>query len=143
LTGRANPREASVAGSLVRDILIHLESRGCARAALCRASGIDPGALEQPENALVFRSEALDRPILSADAALLQTFQQIAESLMVRTDVALLLGFSELSAFYRASKRWTGTTPIALRAAAGSPSPSATPPLPARGPTVSNGTMRA
>jgi AraC-like DNA-binding protein len=32
------------------------------------------------------------------------------------TDVAFLLGYSELSAFNRAFKRWTGTTPLDFRA---------------------------
>ena len=30
-------------------------------------------------------------------------------------EIAFLLGFSELSAFYRAFKRWTGTTPAEVR----------------------------
>jgi AraC-like DNA-binding protein len=39
------------------------------------------------------------------------------------TEIAFLLGYSELSAFDRAFRRWTGSTPLAarrsLRAAAG------------------------
>jgi len=40
------------------------------------------------------------------------------------TEVAFLAGFSELSAFYRAFKRWTGCTPAAFRARARTPPPS-------------------
>jgi len=35
------------------------------------------------------------------------------------TEVAFLLGYSELSAFNRAFKRWTGSTPLAYRRRAG------------------------
>jgi AraC-like DNA-binding protein len=34
---------------------------------------------------------------------------------MKLTEVAFLLGFSELSAFYRAYRRWTGMTPLQAR----------------------------
>lgn len=34
-------------------------------------------------------------------------------------EIAFLVGFSELSAFYRAFKRWTGKTPVEFRAEAG------------------------
>ena len=40
------------------------------------------------------------------------------------SEVAFLLGFAELSSFYRAFKRWTGTTPAEFRTAI----PSSTPP---------------
>ena len=39
----------------------------------------------------------------------------LAENHLAIGEVAFLLGFSELSSFYRAFKRWTGTTPAAHR----------------------------
>ena len=45
--------------------------------------------------------------------------QQLALPGRATAEVAFLLGFSELSAFYRAFKRWTGTTPAAHRVSTG------------------------
>ncbi|MCB1035891.1 MAG: helix-turn-helix transcriptional regulator, partial [Acidobacteria bacterium] len=42
----------------------------------------------------------------------------LAEGRCSLSEVAFLLGFSELSAFYRAFKRWTGMTPAEFRARA-------------------------
>jgi AraC-like DNA-binding protein len=39
----------------------------------------------------------------------------LAESTTNLTEVAFLLGYSELSAFDRAFRRWTGSTPLAMR----------------------------
>lgn len=43
--------------------------------------------------------------------------QYLADRSLTLGDVALLLGFSEQSAFNRAFKRWTGVTPMAVRGA--------------------------
>lgn len=45
-----------------------------------------------------------------------QACQQLADGRVAIAEVAFLLGFSELSAFYRAFKRWTGQTPAEFRA---------------------------
>ena len=42
----------------------------------------------------------------------------LVDSRISIAEVAFLLGFNELSSFYRAFKRWTGTTPAEFRAAA-------------------------
>ena len=44
--------------------------------------------------------------------------RHLADDRMSIAEVAFLLGFSELSAFHRAFKRWTGRTPAAFRASA-------------------------
>ena len=40
----------------------------------------------------------------------------LADSTYTMTEIAFLLGFSELSSFYRAFRRWSGTTPADFRA---------------------------
>lgn len=45
------------------------------------------------------------------------TLRLLAEATMTIEDVAFMVGFSEASAFYRAFKRWKGTTPLQWRAA--------------------------
>ena len=41
----------------------------------------------------------------------------LADASLSLAEVAFLLGFSEQSAFTRAFKRWTGTTPASVRRA--------------------------
>ncbi|WP_437278076.1 AraC family transcriptional regulator [Sorangium sp. So ce375] len=60
-------------------------------------------------------SSVLDR--LRADLAV----RYLSESRDAISEVAFLLGFSEVSTFHRAFKRWTGVTPAAYRRGAGSP----------------------
>ena len=45
-----------------------------------------------------------------------QACQQLADGRVAIAETAFLLGFSELNAFYRAFKRWTGQTPAEFRA---------------------------
>ena len=45
-----------------------------------------------------------------------QACRQLADGRVAIAEIAFLLGFSELSAFYRAFKRWTGQTPADFRA---------------------------
>jgi AraC-like DNA-binding protein len=52
-----------------------------------------------------------------------QASRYLADPGITISEVAFLLGFSELSSFYRAFKRWTGTTPAEFRAANRAPSP--------------------
>jgi AraC-like DNA-binding protein len=42
--------------------------------------------------------------------------RHLADSRLSIGEIAFLLGFSEMSAFYRAFKRWTGHTPAEFRA---------------------------
>ena len=52
-----------------------------------------------------------------------QATRYLADSDISISEVGFLLGFSELSSFYRAFKRWTGTTPAEFRAAIASATP--------------------
>ena len=44
--------------------------------------------------------------------------RHLMDDRMSVAEVAFLVGFSELSAFHRAFKRWTGRTPVTFRAGA-------------------------
>ena len=67
------------------------------------------------------RRLAADGSSFSAVAA--DTRQELARRYVASPDVAItevafLLGYSEVSAFHRAFRRWTGSTPAAFRAQA-------------------------
>lgn len=49
---RARMRETTVAASIVIDMVAHLEARGIPRKEICRRAGIDPAALEAPDERL-------------------------------------------------------------------------------------------
>jgi AraC-like DNA-binding protein len=44
--------------------------------------------------------------------------RNLIDDRMSVAEVAFLVGFSEISAFHRAFKRWTGRTPVTFRAEA-------------------------
>ena len=52
---------------------------------------------------------------LSPDDRMLLALRYVADGRTRLTDVAFLVGYSELSAFGRAFRRWTGSTPLAMR----------------------------
>ena len=58
----------------------------------------------------------------TTDGRNLGFFRYVAESKMSLGEIAFVLGFSQPSAFFRAFKRWTGTTPSDFRAQGDRPS---------------------
>ncbi|MEH2184414.1 helix-turn-helix domain-containing protein [Nostoc sp.] len=73
---------------------------------------------------LGFVSRTLQRKLKEAGTSYQELLDETRQSLsiyylqeqqMAVSEVAFLLGFSEASAFYRAFKRWTGTTPSEFR----------------------------
>lgn len=85
---------------------------------------LGPPALEQVADALGFGSRSLQRRLRERGV----TYQELVDATRreealrrvrgetgILTGLAFDLGFSEVSAFYRAFRRWTGTTPAAFR----------------------------
>jgi AraC-like DNA-binding protein len=98
-----------------------------ARAALCEA--LQSGNATAPGLAtrLTLSVRTLHRALAAEGTSYRQLLDQLrleaaerhlADDRISVAEVAFLVGFSELSAFHRAFKRWTGRTPAAFRAAA-------------------------
>lgn len=68
------------------------------------------------QRALADEGLTLKAVVDDARAALAR--RHLEDSRLAIGEVGLLLGFQEVSAFYRAFRRWTGTTPLDFRRAA-------------------------
>lgn len=98
------------------------------RAALTQSLGSSQVRIEAVARLLRIHPRTLQRYLAAEgttfEALLDDVRRQTAERLVTRTDlpfsqVAAMLGFAEQSALTRAVRRWTGTTPSALRRRAG------------------------
>lgn len=104
------PAVHSLADRVVEEVAEGLR-RGELRAALvARRLRMSPRTLQRGLNAEGTSFTALvDR--VRRETAL----RQLADRHLAISEIAFLLGFTELSSFYRAFRRWTGTTPAAFR----------------------------
>ena len=99
------------------------------RARALLADGAGAGAL--PTAALLaallrMSLRTLDRALAAEGTSFRRLLEQLRREVSARalaesrhsvSEVAFLLGFNDLSAFYRAFKRWTGQTPVQFRRA--------------------------
>src|SRR5262249_18275873 len=65
------------------------------------------------------KEQGMDFKQLVADTRRLFALSYLGNRSQTLTEIAFLLGYSEVSAFNRAFKRWTGSTPLAYRDQAG------------------------
>lgn len=95
-----------------------------ARALVARELASGNPSLERVAEQLHMSARTLNRRLLDEGTSHRALLEQVREELARRyladarmgiREVAFLLGFSEPSAFHRAFKRWTGTTPAAFR----------------------------
>jgi AraC-like DNA-binding protein len=98
---------------------------GRVREAIVRGLNTGHGDLASVAHALAVTPRTLQRRLgeegIGFDALLDQARHTLALSYLPRLsvgEVAWLLNYSDLSTFYRAFKRWTGTTPVSFRASA-------------------------
>ncbi|HBB34428.1 MAG TPA: AraC family transcriptional regulator [Cyanobacteria bacterium UBA8803] len=125
---RANPGLCAVLDRYVMELLTKLPQQESIVDSVRREIGVglrggDPG-LEAIAKKLGFAPRTLQRKLKEAGTShqeLLDLMRQelsihyLQERQMAVCEVAFLLGFSETSAFHRAFKRWTGTTPGEFR----------------------------
>jgi AraC-like DNA-binding protein len=75
-----------------------------------------PMRFNSEHSAILFSQADLDRPLPAANRELAERY--ITDPDISLQEISSLLGFSELSAFSRAFRRWTGQPPSAARDAA-------------------------
>jgi len=102
--------QADIVALTRRQIATRLRNGGSDLGTIARAFGLSPRALQG----------RLRRSGTTFDALVSATRQSRAESYLrdtglSMTEIAMLLGFSELSAFTRAAQRWFGMSPTAYR----------------------------
>ncbi|HEX6239247.1 MAG TPA: AraC family transcriptional regulator ligand-binding domain-containing protein [Polyangiales bacterium] len=99
----------------------------CVREAIARELGNGELAVEQVANTLHMSARTLARRLheegtsfreLVSDARKDRALQYLAASDRPIAEIANVLGFSDVAAFYRAFRRWMRTTPVAFRAEA-------------------------
>ncbi|MBW4597326.1 MAG: AraC family transcriptional regulator [Brasilonema angustatum HA4187-MV1] len=104
------PHSESFIDSVRREISIELRGGNLGVEVIAKRLGFVPRTLQRKlKEAGSSYQELLDEMRRSLSIHYLQ------EQHMAVSEVAFLLGFSEASAFYRAFKRWTGTTPSEFR----------------------------
>lgn len=99
--------------------------RHAIRAAIWSAMGEGSPSLQRVAASLHLPARTLQRRLAAEHSSFQREVEEIRKAMAIAAlqdpavaagDVAFLLGYSELSTFYRAFKRWTGTTPLRFRA---------------------------
>lgn len=124
----ADPRLFAVVKQLA-DILLQFQTTGvdfraAVSNAIVRVLGVDAPSLNAVSEHMALGARTVQRRLAnegtSFEAVLSDTRRRVAERLLRETDlpltdIAFMLGFSELSAFTRAGKRWHGMPPRQFR----------------------------
>lgn len=111
------------------DLLARVPSSGSlsdrVRSELSRTLSDGPLSAEATAERLGMSVRSLGRGLSAEDTTFRELLDQLRHERAVNllsgsatsiAEIAFLLGFSEVSAFYRAFKRWTGVTPVEFRA---------------------------
>ena len=118
------------AASLLGDAPSRMTLGNRVRAILIEALGSDSPSAGAVAKRLNMSVRTLHRSLRSEDASyreILEQFRQeraaalLAQRQCSIAEVGFVLGFTELSSFYRAFRRWTGKTPAEFRAGANAP----------------------
>lgn len=128
----ADPALLDVFEGDARRRLERLESHGAVSTRVLALLGArlkgDVPTLSEVASELAMSQRSIQRSLCEEQTSYRHLVDSVRKSLAIEhlsrpgtsaTDVAFLLGFSELSAFSRAFRRWTGNAPTRLRAAGG------------------------
>lgn len=104
------PRRESLVDSVRQEITIGLRGGDPGLDAIAQKLGVAPRTLQRK-----LKEEGTSHQELLDEMRRELSIHYLQERQMAVYEVAFLLGFSETSAFHRAFKRWTGTTPGEFR----------------------------
>ena len=104
------PARSDVGAEVLAAIMRNLSSGDVHLDRIAEALHVSPRTLQRR-----LEMEQTSFATLLDEARHVATLEYLRESRIAITDIAYLVGFSEPSTFYRAFKRWTGTTPASYR----------------------------
>ncbi|HEY1267229.1 MAG TPA: AraC family transcriptional regulator [Candidatus Binatia bacterium] len=107
---QAMPREDEFLCSVRKAVAESMRDGGCKLAAVAKRLAISPRSLQRR-----LEEYGIDFNALLGETRLRFAVEYLKNPSNTLTEVAFLLGYSEVSAFNRAFKRWTGTTPMQHR----------------------------
>jgi AraC-like DNA-binding protein len=112
---------ATVLAALTRGLVDAAVTLGFVEGELLSRAGLDARELADPDARVPIALHQAPFSALVDDVRRARALALLADPALSGSEVGLLLGYAETAAFFRAFRRWTGTTPGRFRAGTRAP----------------------